>query len=305
VEIYLLDGTYELFRYYHALPRHQTASGVEVAATRGVLTTVLSMLETGSTYIGVATDHVIESFRNGLWPSYKSSAGVPADILSQFPLVEEALQAMGLVVWPMVDLEADDALASAAAVAAALPDVERVYICSPDKDLAQCVRDERVVQLDRRARKVTDAAGVRAKFGVPPASIPDYLALVGDSSDGYPGLPGLGAKTASLVLDRFGHIEDIPERSGEWGSLGIRNAAVLAQTLAQHRHLALLFKDLATLRTSAATFTEADELRWRGPTPEFDALCRRIDAGNLPRRAREIAESVARAPAGAVDPPGR
>jgi 5'-3' exonuclease len=226
---------------------------------------------------------------------------MPADILSQFPLVEEALGAMGVQVWPMVDLEADDALASAAAKAAALPEVDRVYICSPDKDLGQCVHDGRVVQLDRRARKVTDAEGVRAKFGVPPESISDYLALVGDSSDGYPGLPGWGAKTAAIVLLRFGHIEDIPERSADWGALGLRNAPVLAQTLVQHRHLATLFKDLATLRTAAETFAAIDDLRWRGPTPEFDAFCRRIDAGNLPGRAREIAERTNSAEPDAVD----
>jgi 5'-3' exonuclease len=299
VEIYLVDGTYELFRYYHALPKHKTKAGVEVGGTRGVLSTVLSMLESGVTHIGVATDHVVESFRNALWPSYKSSAGMPPDILSQFPLVEEALQAMGVTVWPMVELEADDALASAAAKAAAAPEVERVYICSPDKDLGQCVREDRVVQLDRRARKVADAAGVRAKFGVAPESIADYLALVGDSSDGYPGLPGWGAKTAAAVLDRFGHIEDIPERSGDWGALGLRNAPVLAQTLAQHRHLAALFKDLATLRTTAETFASVEDLRWRGPTPEFDALCRRIQATNLPQRARQIAHRTSRPTQGA------
>ncbi len=288
MEIYLVDGTYELFRYFFALPKHKTRAGVEVAGTRGVLTTVLSMIESGTTHLGVATDHVVESFRNGLWPGYKSSAGMDPLILSQFPLLEEALQAMGVVVWPMIDLEADDALASAAAVADALPEVERVYICTPDKDLGQCVRDGRVVQLDRRARRVTDAAGVHAKFGVDPESIPDYLALVGDSSDGFPGLPGWGAKTAATVLDRFKHIEDIPDRSAAW-DVPVRNAPVLAQALAKQRDLAILFKDLATLRTTAPTFTTAEDLRWHGPTPEFDDLCRRIDAGNLPRRARELA----------------
>ncbi len=291
VEIYLVDGTYELFRYFFALPQHRTREGLEVGATRGVLTTVLSMIEAGTTHIGVATDHVIESFRNGLWPGYKSSAGVDPNILAQFPLVEEALRAMGIVVWPMVELEADDALASAAAVADALPEVERVYICSPDKDLGQCVKADRVVQLDRRARKVSDAEGVRAKFGVPPASIPDYLALVGDSSDGYPGLPGWGAKSVATILDRFGHIEAIPEKSVAW-DVPVRSAPALAQTLVQQRDLAMLFKDLATLRTTAPTFEKAEDLRWRGPTPAFDALCRRIDAGNLPRRARELAATV-------------
>jgi len=224
VEIYLVDGTYELFRYFFALPQHRTREGIEVGATRGVLTTVLSMIEAGATHIGVATDHVVESFRNELWPGYKSSAGMDANILSQFPLVEEALQAMGIVVWPMVELEADDGLASAAAIADALQEVERVYICSPDKDLGQCVRDTRVVQLDRRARKVSDATGVRAKFGVAPESIPDYLALVGDSSDGFPGLPGWGAKSAATVLDRF-MMTSVPPpeawRCGLAGSSGI------------------------------------------------------------------------------------
>ena len=290
VEIYLLDGTYELFRYFFALPQHRTREGIEVGATRGVLSTALSMIEAGATHIGVATDHVIESFRNELWPGYKSSAGVDPNILSQFPLIEEALQGMGIVVWPMVELEADDGLASAAAIADALQEVERVYICSPDKDLGQCVRDTRVVQLDRRARKVSDATGVRAKFGVAPESIPDYLALVGDSSDGFPGLPGWGAKSAATVLDCFEHIEAIPERSAEWGLPALRNAPALAQTLVQQRHLASLFKDLATLRTTAKTFEAPEELRWRGPTPAFEALCVRIDGGNLPRRAQELAE---------------
>lgn len=291
VEIYLVDGTYELFRYFHALPSHKTRAGVEVGGTRGVLGTVLSMIEAGTTHVGVATDQVIESFRNGLWPGYKSSAGVPPEILSQFPLIEEGLQAMGVAVWPMVDLEADDALASAAAVADANPEVERVYICTPDKDLGQCVRGDRVVQLDRRARKIADAEGVRAKFGVPPASIPDYLALVGDSSDGYPGLPGWGAKSAAIILDRFRHLEDIPERSAAWDVV-VRNAPALAQTLVQQRELAFLFRDLATLRTTATTFTSPEEVRWRGPTPEFEAFCQRTDGGNLPGRARELARQT-------------
>jgi 5'-3' exonuclease len=291
VEVYLVDGTYELFRHFYALPRHQTAAGLEVAATRGVLGSVLSLIEAGVTHVGVATDHVVESFRNGLWPGYKSSAGMPPEVLAQFPLLEEALQAMGVVVWPMTELEADDALASAAAVAAGLAEVDRVFICSPDKDLGQCVRDSRVVQLDRRARKVTDAAGVKAKFGVGPESIPDYLALVGDSADGFPGLPGWGARSAALVLERFLHLEGIPERASEWG-LPLRNAPVLAQTLAQQRDLAYLFRDLATLRTTAPTFGRADDLRWPGPTPEFEAICRRIDAPGLPGRARSLADSI-------------
>jgi 5'-3' exonuclease len=243
--------------------------------------------------MGVATDHVIESFRNDMWPAYKSSAGVPAELLAQFPLLEEAISALGVVVWPMIELEADDALASATATAAADAEVDQVLICTPDKDLAQCVVDRRVVQLDRRRRPdggptVTDEAGVVAKFGVVPASIPDYLALVGDSSDGYPGLQGWGAKSTAAVLARYGHLEDIPELSLNW-DLSLRGGKALASTLAQQKDLALLFRDLATLRVDPSLLEDVASLRWRGPAPEFAGLCRRLGADDLRRRADALA----------------
>ncbi len=231
MEVHLLDGTYELFRHYFAVPSYRNSAGEEVGAVRGVLGTVLTMLEDGATHLGVATDHVIESFRNELWPGYKTGAGVDPDLLGQFPLLEEALEALGVRVWAMVDQEADDALAAAAALASADPRVERVLICTPDKDLAQCVVDPRVVQLDRRSGRLFDEAGVREKFGVPPASIPDWLGLVGDSADGFPGLPGWGAKSATTVLARYGHIEAIPEDGDAW-DVEVRGAAKLAATLA-------------------------------------------------------------------------
>jgi 5'-3' exonuclease len=235
----------------------------------------------------VATDHVIESFRNDMWPGYKSSEGVPEELLQQFPLLEEALTELGVTVWPMVDQEADDALAAAAAVAARDERVGRVFICTPDKDLAQCVVDDRVVVLDRRKRETIDEAGVVAKFGVGPGSITDYLALVGDSSDGYPGLPGWGAKSAAAVLARFGHLEDIPDRAREWG-LTVRSADRLAATLREQREAAMLFRDLATLRTNADVGS-VDDLRWTHPRPGFTELCERIDAPELPERARRVA----------------
>jgi 5'-3' exonuclease len=243
--------------------------------------------------MGVATDHIIESFRNELWPTYKSSAGVAPELLAQFPLLEDAIAALGVVVWPMVELEADDALASAAAAAAADPEVEQVLICTPDKDLAQCVVDGRVVQLDRRRRAdsgptLTDEAGVIAKFGVAPGSIPDYLALVGDSSDGYPGLPGWGAKSTAAVLARYGHLEGIPERALRW-EVTVRGGTALASTLAEQRELALLFRDLATLRVDPSLLAGVASLRWQGPTPDFAPLCRRLDADDLRRRAESLA----------------
>jgi 5'-3' exonuclease len=288
MDVYLLDGTYELFRYHFALPSHQTRGGTEVAGTRGVLNTVLMMFSEGVTHLGVATDHVIESFRNDLWSAYKSSAGIDPRILAQFPIVEEALQALGVPTWPMVELEADDALASAAAKAAPEPSVDRVLICSPDKDMGQCIGGK-VFQLDRRQQKLFDAEAVRAKFGVEPESVPDYLALVGDSADGFPGLPGWGAKAAAAVLSRYRHIEDIPPLSGDW-DVKVRGAPVLAQTLVQQREAAFLFRDLATLRTTAKTLAAVDDLRWRGPTSEFEALCEKIDAQNLVGRAKALAE---------------
>jgi 5'-3' exonuclease len=277
LEVHLLDGTYELFRHYHALPSARTPDGREVAAVRGVLASVLGMIKGGATHLAVATDHVIESFRNRLWPGYKTSAGIEPDLLAQFPLLEEALAAAGVVVWPMVEFEADDALAAAAAKAAGDARVHRVIICTPDKDLAQCVRGTRVVQLNRRTRVTLDEAGVIQKFGVPPASIPDYLALVGDAADGYPGLAGWGAKSTAAVLAKFGHIESIPVDSGEW-HVNAANAGALAHTLAQERDQALLFRTLATLRTDIELFENVDQLQWTGPTEAFAALGARFDA---------------------------
>ncbi len=277
MDIYLVDGTYELFRHYYALPSSKDSSGREVAAVRGVLASVLGMIRGGATHIAVATDQVIESFRNGLWPGYKTSEGIEPDLLAQFPLLEEVLSAAGIVVWPMVEFEADDALASAAEAAAREAGVGRVIICTPDKDLAQCVRGTRIVQLNRRTQVTLDEAGVVQKFGVPPASIPDYLALVGDAADGYPGLRGWGAKSTAAVLEKYGHIESIPSDSCEW-RVNLANAGALAATLGRERDRALLFRKLATLRTDIALFDDVDRLRWNGPTPEFDALAARLDA---------------------------
>ncbi len=290
MRVFLVDGTYELFRHYFGVPPHRTADGAEVAATRAVLGSVLGMVEEGATHIGVATDHVIESFRNDLWPGYKSSAGIAADLMGQFGLLELALRAMGVAVWAMVELEADDALASAAAVAADDPAVDQVVICTPDKDLGQCVDDGRVVQLDRRKRLVLDEPAVTAKFGVPPRSIPDFLALVGDSADGFPGLTGWGPKSAATVLARYGTIERIPERGTDW-DVSVRGGPALAATLAADRDRAMLFKDLATLRVDRSLLDQVDELCWRGPEPEFAAVCRRIDADGVAARAGRLAAS--------------
>ncbi len=276
LDVYLIDGTYELFRHYHALPPARDADGREVAAVRGVLLSLLRQIADGATHLAVATDHVIESFRNRLWPGYKTGEGVPADLLAQFPLLEEVLSAAGILVWPMVEFEADDALAAAAAVASADKRVDRVIICTPDKDLSQCVRGTRVVQLNRRTRAIRDEAGVVAKFGVPPASIPDYLALVGDAADGYPGLPGWGAKSTAAVLAKYAHLESIPADWREW-RVNANSPAALAQTLARSRDLVLLFRTLATLRTDIDLFQNVDELQWRGPTPEFASLAARLD----------------------------
>jgi 5'-3' exonuclease len=288
VQVHLIDGTYELFRYYHALPSARDRDGREVGAVRGVVGSLLGMMTAGATHIGVATDHVIESFRNGLWRGYKTGAGVEKDLLSQFPLLEEAIAALGMTVWPMVEFEADDALAAAAGKAARDTRVERVVICTPDKDLAQCVRGTRVVQLNRRTRVTLDEEGVKAKFGLPPASIPDYLALVGDSSDGYPGLPGWGAKSAAAVLARFGHLEQIPDDWRTW-SVNATSPARLARTLAENRDEAFLFRRLATLRTDVEVFDSVEDLRWTGPRPEFKALAARLDAAHTaeaaPRRS--------------------
>jgi 5'-3' exonuclease len=277
LEIHLIDGTYELFRHYHALPSARDADGQEVAGVRGVLASILGMIGGGATHIGVATDHVIESFRNRLWPGYKTGAGIEPELLAQFPLLEDALSAMGVVVWPMVEFEADDALAAAAATAADDGRVERVIICTPDKDLAQCVRGTRIVQLDRRARTIRDEAAVVAKFGVPPASIPDYLALVGDAADGYPGLPGWGAKSAAAVLARHLHLELIPADWRLW-HVNVVNPGALSRTLLRERDHALLFRELATLRTDIALIGSVDQLQWKGPTPAFPPLAARLDA---------------------------
>jgi 5'-3' exonuclease len=290
VDVYLIDGTYELFRHYYAVPSARDRDGREVGAVRGVLTSLLGMMTVGSTYIGVATDHVIESFRNDLWVGYKTGEGIDPDLFAQFPLLEETLSVLGVVVWPMVEFEADDALAAAAAKAAADPRVDRVYICTPDKDLAQSVRGTRVVQMDRRMRTIRDEAGVVEKFGVPPASIPDYLALVGDSSDGYPGLEGWGARSSAAVLAKYGHLESIPADWRMWGVNATRPAA-LSATLLRDRDRALLFRDLATLRTDMAVFDDVDELRWKGPTPAFQSLAARLDA------ARHTAPTNPRGPA--------
>ncbi len=245
LEIYLVDGTYELFRHYYALPSAHDATGREVAAVRGVLTSLLAMMKAGATHIAVATDHVIESFRNELWPAYKTSEGVEPDLLAQFPLLEEVLSAAGIVVWPMVEFEADDALAAAAVAAVRDPRVEQVIICTPDKDLAQCVQGSRIVQLNRRTRVVVDEPGVVKKFGVSPESMPDYLALVGDTADGYPGLPDWGAKSSAAVLAKFGHLESVPADFREW-RVNVASARTLADTLVRERDQAMLFRKLAT-----------------------------------------------------------
>ena len=289
MDVYLLDGTYELFRHHFALPPLANKAGREVAATRGVVSSVLGMLESGVTHLGVATDHVVESFRNDLWAGYKTSAGMDPLLLQQFPLLEEALRALGLVVWPMVELEADDALGAAAQTCDDSADVERVLICSPDKDLTQCVRGERVVVLDRRARKIVTEEGVIAKFGVAPESIPDYLGLVGDTADGFPGLRGWGAKTAAMVLARYGHLEAIP-LDAPW-QLAVRGEEKLLAVLRANMDLALRFRDIATLRTDAPVLTGPDELRWAGPTPDFPAICAELEARTFVDRAAKILDS--------------
>ena len=283
LEIYLVDGTYELFRHFYALPSAKDSDGREVAAVRGVLASVLGMIKGGATHIAVATDQVIESFRNELWPGYKTGEGIEPDLWAQFPLLEEVLSAAGVVVWPMVEFEADDALAAAAVAAAGDARVERVIICTPDKDLAQCVRGTRIVQLNRRTRVTLDEAGVIKKFGVSPVSIPDYLALVGDAADGYPGLPGWGARSSAAVLAKFVHLESIPLDPREW-QVNAFNASALAETLHRERDRALLFRTLATLRTDIALFEDVDQLRWNGPTAAFDALAARLDAALTERR---------------------
>ncbi len=274
--VHLIDGTYELFRHFHALPTAHDANGMDVAAVRGVLRSILGMIKGGATHLGVATDHIIESFRNKMWPGYKTGQGIDPALLAQFPLLEEVLAAAGVMVWPMVEWEADDALASAAALAERDPRVLQVIICTPDKDLAQCVRGNRVVQLDRRKGKTLDEAAILAKYGVAPRLIPEYLALVGDSADGYPGIPGSGAKSSANGLNSFGSIEKLPRDSLLLPRTGA--AKSLALSLQANYANALLFRDLATLRIDIPLFSDVDELCWNGPGPEFEALAKRLDS---------------------------
>ncbi len=265
--VHVVDGTYELFRHFYGLRRFNKGKDQPFGAVSGVLQTLLEMIEQGATHIGVATDHVIESFRNGIWPGYKTGDGVDPALLAQFHPLEEALTAMGVVVWPMIELEADDALASAARIASEDQRVEKICIWTPDKDLAQCVKGDRVVQIDRKGKKIRDAEGVRQKFGVEPILIPDFLALVGDAADGYPGISGIGPVTAAQLLNRYGMIENFPP-----------------ELLGDRRDLALLFKDLATLRTDAPVFRDVDELRWRGPARAFASWTERMEARRLLER---------------------
>ncbi|MGH7545234.1 MAG: 5'-3' exonuclease [Gemmatimonadota bacterium] len=285
MRVHLLDGTYELFRHFYGVPRRRDRQGREVGAIVGVLGSVLGMLESDTTHIGVATDHIVESFRNDLWPGYKTGEGIEPDLWAQFHPLEDALRAMGVVVWAMEEFEADDALASAARLAALDADVEQVILCTPDKDLSQCVTGGRVVQLDRRRREWRDEAGVVKRFGVGPASIPDYLALVGDSSDGFPGVPGWGEKASAAVLARYGHLESIPPSALEW-KVSVRGAARLAAALEENRERAMLFRELATLRTDAPVGATVEELRWRGPTAGFESVARDLGASALSERAR-------------------
>jgi 5'-3' exonuclease len=288
MNVHLIDGTYELFRYYFAVPSASDVNGQEVGGVRGVMTTVLSMIEAGATHLGVATDHVVESFRNDLYPGYKTSEGVPPELLSQFPILEEALTAMGVLVWPMVYFEADDALAAAAAKASAVPQVDQVLICTPDKDLAQSVVGTRVVQLDRRRNVLRDEAGVVEKFGVKPESIPDYLAVVGDSADGYPGLPGWGVKAAAGVLSHYPHLEDIPKDWRSWDP-SIKKARNLSESLFSNWSDALLFRQLATLRLDVPVFDSIEDLRWKGPAANFEECCRRMKSPGFFGRVQQAA----------------
>lgn len=290
-QVHLVDGTYELFRHYFAVPSTVDANGQEVGAVRGVLASVLSMLEHGATHVGVATDHVVESFRNDLYSGYKTGEGVPSDLLSQFPILEEALEAMGVVVWPMVEYEADDALASAALKASRDDRVSRVFICTPDKDLGQCVSGTRVIQLDRRQDIVRDEAAVVEKFGVTPSSIPDYLAVVGDAADGFPGVKGWGSKAAAAVLSRYGHLEEIPKDWREWDS-SISRARSLSDALSNQWSDALLFRDLATLRLDVPVFDTLEDLRWKGPRSSFDRFSDQMKAPDLLRRATKAASDL-------------
>ena len=291
MDVHLIDGTYELFRYFYGAPSHVTDAGQEVAAVRGVVGSLLTLVDEGATHVGVATDHVVTSFRNDLYEGYKTDEGMDPAIMSQFGLLEEALAAAGFVVWPMVEQEADDGLASAARLAAADDRVDRVWICTPDKDLGQCVGGK-VVQFDRRKGLRSGPAEVEAKFGVPPAAIPDYLGLVGDTADGFPGLPGFGAKTAAALLSRYGTIDAIPADPAAW-DVTVRGAAKLASTLAEHAEDAALFRRIATVVDDLPLFDDVESLRWRGPTDRFAELAERLDATRLVARSHAVAERVA------------
>jgi 5'-3' exonuclease len=299
MNVHLVDGTYELFRHFFAVPSTVDAAGQEVGAVRGVLNSIMSMIALGVTHIGVATDHVIESFRNDLYAGYKTSAGVPPELLSQFPILEEALQSMGILVWPMTYFEADDAMASAADRAAQDGRTGQVFICTPDKDLAQCVRGGRVVQFDRRAGVIRDEDGVIAKFGVPPQSIADYLALVGDSADGFPGIRGWGSKSAAVILARYPHLEDIPKDWTQW-NVPLRSASRLAESLFDSWNDALLFRTLATLRLDVPVFDSIDALCWRGPRADFVGTVERLKAPDLHALAKK---EEARLSSNAADKP--
>jgi 5'-3' exonuclease len=293
VIVHLIDGTFELFRYFLSpAAAFDRSAPPELRAVRGVVGSVLGMLEGGATHVGVATDHVVESFRNALWADYKTGEGMDPVLYAQFQPLEVALSALGVVVWPMVEFEADDALAAAAAMAAADRRVEQVIVCTPDKDLAQCVQGDRVVQLDRRTREVRNEAAVQQKFGVLPASIPDWLALVGDSADGFPGLPGWGARSAATVLARYQHLEHIPKLAMEW-DVSVRGALRLATTLTEQREHALLFRELATLRADAPIGADVDALRWTGPRPDFARLSERLGTPSLHERAAVLAAARA------------
>ena len=293
VVVHLIDGTFELFRHFLSpAAAFDRSAPPELRGVRGVVASMLGMLEGGATHLGVATDHVVESFRNALWPDYKTGEGLDPVLFAQFQPLEEALGALGVVVWPMVEFEADDALAAAAAMAAADARVDQVVVCSPDKDLAQCVRGDRVVQLDRRTRERRNESAVRQKFGVPPASIPDWLALVGDSADGYPGLPGWGARSVATVLARYRHLEHIPKRATEW-DVSVRGSTRLATTLTEQRERALLFRELATLRADAPIGVDVDALRWSGPRADFAAWSERLGTLLLHERASTLAAARA------------
>ncbi len=283
MDVHLVDGTYELFRQHFGRPEPGP-----YGATIGVLGSTLGLFESGATHVGVASDHIIESFRNDLWAGYKTSAGMPAELLAQLPVFEDALDAMGVTVWPMVEFEADDAMAAAAAIAANDDRVHQVFLCTPDKDLGQCVVGTRVVQLDRRKGIVIDEEGVRAKFGVGPSSIPDYLALVGDSADGFPGLPGFGAKTASALLARYEHLEEIPRGGAQWDVPGLRHVPRLADTLAENIELAYLFRRIATVECDVEV-GNVDGWRWTGPTERFAVVCEKLGSRSLNARAQRAA----------------